>query len=103
MSLYYIVLRTKWELGDVLRVPVLVDHDDVVLPEYNHYNAPVCPVCPVSPVSPGPRLPLGDGDHGLHGDDHPGPDHRVNVLSQLQTRLPPVIVTQHTKAVTIAE
>ena len=61
------------------------------------------PVFPVSPVSPGPRLPLRDGDHGLHGDDHPGPDHRVDVLPELQTRLPPVIMTQHTKAVTIAK
>ncbi len=59
MSLYYIVLRAKWELGDVLRVPVLVDHDDVVLPEYNHYNAPV-PLCALSHLyPPAPGCPSG--------------------------------------------
>ena len=57
----------------------------------------------MSPVSPGPRHPLGDGEHGLHGDDHPGPDHRVYVLPQLQARLPPVVVTQHTETVAVAK
>ena len=57
----------------------------------------------MSPVSPGPRHPLGDGEHGLHGDDHPGPNHRVYVLPQLQPRLPPVVVTQHTETVAVAK
>ena len=35
MLLYDIVLRSEGELGDVLGAAVLVDHDDVVLPEHH--------------------------------------------------------------------
>src|SRR5690349_9827040 len=57
-----VVLGAERELGDVIGA-VGPDHQDVVFP-----------------VPTGAGLALGDGDHRLHGDDHAGFQHGVDVL-----------------------
>ena len=58
-----VVLGAERELGDVVRA-VGPDDQDVVFP-----------------VATGAGLALGDGDHRLHGDDHAGFQHGVDVFS----------------------
>ena len=57
MLLYDIVLRSEGELGDVLRAAVLVDHDDVVLPEHHDKIWPQSGLTHLYPPAPG--LPSG--------------------------------------------
>ena len=57
ISLYDIVLRSKRKLRDVLRAPVLVDHDDVVLPDNDHGITVHSAVSHLYPPAPG--LPSG--------------------------------------------
>lgn len=79
------MLGPKRELRDVFGL-VLTDDDNVVFT-----------------VSTGAGLPLGDGDHRLHGNDHARFDDRVDVLTQLEPGLPTVVVAEHTERMPISE
>ena len=55
------------------------------------------------PVATGARLPVGDGDHRLHGHDHAGFQHRLDVLAEFHAGLPAVVVAEYPEAVSVAE
>ena len=65
-----IVLGAVGEAGDVLDRFVFTDDQDIMLA-----------------VPSGTGLPLGDHHHGLHGDDHAGIKHGVDILAQFDTGL----------------
>ena len=81
-----IVFRSKRKFRNVLcRSVMMYDHNIVLA------------------VAARPWRTVRDSEHGLHGHDHTGPDDGVDVLSQLQSGLPAVVVAQHTEAVAVAE
>ena len=82
---YYIVLRPKRKLRNVLTLRLL-DNQYVVLP-----------------VSPGPRFPLGDGYHRLHGNHHIRLQDCVDILADFQSCLAAVIVAENTKGMPVTK
>ena len=79
------MFRSEGEFRDIGRA-VLGNHEDVVLA-----------------IAPGAIVPLGQHDHGLHGDHHAGLDDSVDVFAKLEAGLAPIIMAQTTERVTIAE
>merc|ERR1719419_2203331 len=80
-----IVLRSKWEFGDILSS--LFAHNENV----------------VFSVPSGPLHSLRDRKTWLHRNHHPLFEHRLVILPQFQSRLPTVIMAQHSEAVAISK